>query len=102
MAGMPAARTFHIGHALIAFLIAVAAHAVVAGAAVLAGRLTGSGMEGLGAIADTLLLGEVVVLLASLAVGLTYAGKRRADRASGVLGGGLLPAVVVLVMLFAS
>ena len=87
---------------MIAFLIAVAAHAVVAGAAVLAGRLTGSGMEGLGAIADTLLLGEVVVLLASLAVGLTYAGKRRADRASGVLGGGLLPAVVVLVMLFAS
>jgi hypothetical protein len=88
---------------VIAGVIALAAHAVVVLAALLAGRLVsadnGGGMQDLAAVAMTLVGGEIITGLACVVVSaLEY---RRGRRSTGLalMGGWLVGFVVIVVLI---
>jgi multisubunit Na+/H+ antiporter MnhC subunit len=79
---------------IVAALIGLGSHALVAIAAYVAGRVTrpspGGGFEDLAALASVLLLGEIVVGLGCLAAGVVWFVKGRREVGLGLVGGWLV------------
>jgi hypothetical protein len=78
---------FRTGKALVGGLIGFFSHALAFGAAYVAGRLGGPGMEGLGAIVGTLLLSEAVLGLAAIIIGAILFRRGHRELGLGLLGG---------------
>jgi hypothetical protein len=90
---------FRPAKALVGALVGFFSHALVFGAAYVAGRLGGPGMESLGAIVGTLLLGEAVLGLVCLITGAILFRRGHRELGLGLLGGwivGLISAYLLI------
>ncbi len=89
--------TFRAGRAIVGALVGVVAQALVLGAAFLAGRLVkpqGGGFEDLVAVLSTLVVGEVVVALACLILGIVQIVRGKRDLGASLIAGWLVGGVV--------
>ena len=95
--------TFRAGRAIVGVIIGVFAQALVLGAAAfLAGRLVkpqGGGFEDLAAVLSTLVIGEVVVALSCLIVGIVQIVRGKRDLGAGLIVGWLVGGVVGFLVL---
>jgi hypothetical protein len=95
-------QPFRVGRALLGFLIALVAHAVLLGIAVVVVRTTpsGEGFADLAAFLSVLLIGELVILVGSLVTGIVLIARGKRDLGTGLLVGGFLGVIAGLVIRF--
>lgn len=93
----PAIRPVRV---LLGVLAGIGAHAVVIGAAFLAGRLAGpgEGFEDLATVVSILLLGEIGVFIGALVLAVVLFVKRRRDLGAGILLGWLAGPIAIAVL----
>jgi hypothetical protein len=100
--GVTETQPFRVGRALLGLLIALVAHAVVLGAAVVVAQTTPAdeGFADLAAFLSVLLIGELAILAGALVAGFVLIAKGRKDLGTGLLVGGFLGVIAGLIIRF--
>ena len=98
----PEIKSFRVGRAVLGFLYALLAHAILLGIAVLVVRTTpsGEGFADLAAFLTVLVLGELAILALSLIIGIVLIVRGRKDLGIGLLIGGLLGVIAGVILRF--